>query len=84
MLQRFTYKKLFIMKWTIKAGLSRTYALRQYENIKPMLEIEIEFDTEDKNFDMQKTLLWLKKQCIEYIDKFNPNNDTEFDWELPF
>jgi hypothetical protein len=45
------------MKGTIKAGLSRTYALRQYENIKPMIEIEIEFDTEDKNFDMQKTLL---------------------------
>ena len=72
------------MKGTIKTGLSRTYALRQYENIKPMIEIELVFDTDYKKFYIQKTLLWLKKQCIEYIDKFNPNRDTEFDWELPF
>ena len=49
------------MKGTIKAGLTRTYALRQYENIKPMVEIEVEFDTEkEKDFDMEKTLMALK------------------------
>lgn len=68
------------MKWTIKAGLTRTYALRQYENIKPMVEIEIEFDTEtDKEFDMQKTLEALKIKCEDYIKKFNPEDDS-----LPF
>ena len=68
------------MKWTIKAGLTRTYALRQYENIKPMVEIEIEFDTEtDKEFNMEKTLVILKTKCEEYIKKFNPESD-----ELPF
>lgn len=68
------------MKGTIKAGLSRTYALRQYENIKPMVEIEIEFDTEkEKDFDMQKTLEALKIKCEDYINKFNPENQ-----ELPF
>lgn len=68
------------MKWTIKAGLSRTYALRQYENIKPMVEIELEFDTEkDKAFDLEKTLLVLKTKCEDYINKFNPQSD-----ELPF
>jgi len=69
------------MKGTIKAGLSRTYALRQYENIKPMVEIEIEFDTEDKEFDMQKTLDALKIKCEDYIEKFNPKPDND---ELPF
>ena len=68
------------MKWTIKAGLTRTYALRQYENIKPMVEIEIEFDTEkEKDFDMQKTLEALKIKCEDYIRKFNPEDDS-----LPF
>lgn len=68
------------MKWTIKTGLTRTYALRQYENIKPMVEIEIEFDTEkDKTFDLEKTLLALKTKCEDYIKKFNPESD-----ELPF
>ena len=68
------------MKWTIKAGLTRTYALRQYENIKPMVEIEVEFDTEtDKEFDMQKTLEALKIKCEEYINKFNPDDSN-----LPF
>lgn len=69
------------MKGTIKAGLSRTYALRQYENIKPMVEIEVEFDTEDKEFDMQKTLDALKIKCEDYIEKFNPKLDND---ELPF
>ena len=69
------------MKWTIKAGLSRTYALRQYENIKPMVEIEVEFDTEDKEFDMQKTLDALKIKCEDYIEKFNPKPEND---ELPF
>ena len=68
------------MKWTIKAWLTRTYALRQYENIKPMVEIEIEFDTDtDKEFDMQKTLEALKIKCEDYINKFNPD-----DSQLPF
>ena len=68
------------MKWTIKAGLSRTYALRQYENIKPMVEIEVEFDTEkEKDFDMIKTLENLKIKCEDYINKFNPESQ-----ELPF
>lgn len=68
------------MKWTIKTGLTRTYALRQYENIKPMIEIEIEFDTEkDENFNMEKTLVILKTKCEDYINKFNPESD-----ELPF
>lgn len=68
------------MKGTIKAGLTRTYALRQYENIKPMVEIEVEFDTDtDKDFDMQKTLEALKVKCEDYIRKFNPESD-----ELPF
>ena len=68
------------MKWTIKAGLTRTYALRQYENIKPNVEIEVEFDTEkDKTFDLEKTLLVLKTKCEDYINKFNPESD-----ELPF
>lgn len=68
------------MKWTIKTGLTRTYALRQYENIKPMVEIEIEFDTEkDENFNMEKTLVILKAKCEDYIKKFNPESD-----ELPF
>lgn len=69
------------MKWTIKAGLTRTYALRQYENIKPMIEIEIEFDTEkDENFNMEKTLVILKTKCEDYINKFNPEDDSQ----LPF
>lgn len=68
------------MKWTIKAGLSRTFALRQYENIKPMVEIEVEFDTEkEKDFDMEKTLIALKEKCENYIKKFNPEDDS-----LPF
>ena len=69
------------MKGTIKAGLSRTYALRQYENIKPMVEIEVEFDTEDTEFDMQKTLDALKIKCEDYIEKFNPKPEND---ELPF
>lgn len=71
------------MKGTIKAGLSRTYALRQYENIKPMVEIEVEFDTEDKEFDMQKTLDALKIKCEDYIEKFNPKPEID-DSQLPF
>lgn len=68
------------MKGTIKTGLTRTYALRQYENIKPMIEIEIEFDTEkDENFNMEKTLVILKTKCEDYIKKFNPESD-----DLPF
>ena len=68
------------MKWTIKAGLTRTFALRQYENIKPNIEIEIEFDTEkEKDFDMEKTLIALKEKCENYIKKFNPEDDS-----LPF
>lgn len=69
------------MKGTIKAGLSRTYALRQYENIKPVVEIEVEFDTNDKEFDMQKTLDALKIKCEDYIEKFNPKPESD---ELPF
>ena len=69
------------MKGTIKAGLTRTYALRQYENIKPMVEIEVEFDTEkEKDFDMEKTLIALKIKCEDYINKFNPEDDSQ----LPF
>lgn len=72
------------MKGTIKTGLSRTYALRQYENIKPMVEIEIEFDTEkEKEFDMQKTLDALKIKCEDYIEKFNPKPEID-DSQLPF
>lgn len=68
------------MKGTIKAGLTRTYALRQYENIKPMVEIEIEFDTEkEKDFDMQKTLEELKIKCEDYIRQFDPDDSN-----LPF
>lgn len=68
------------MKWTIKAGLTRTFALRQYENIKPMVEIELEFDTDkEKDFNMEKTLVILKTKCEDYINKFNPESD-----ELPF
>ena len=69
------------MKGTIKTGLTRTYALRQYENIKPMIEVEVEFDTEDKDFDMQKTLDALKIKCEDYIEKFNPKPEND---ELPF
>ena len=70
------------MKGTIKAGLTRTYALRQYENIKPMVEIEVEFDTEkEKDFDMEKTLIALKIKCEDYIRKFDPNPEND---ELPF
>jgi hypothetical protein len=68
------------MKGTIKAGLTRTYALRQYENIKPNIEIELEFDTDvDKEFNMEKTLVILKTKCEDYINKFNPESD-----QLPF
>jgi len=68
------------MKWTIKAGLTRTFALRQYENIKPNIEIELEFDTEkDKEFNMEKTLVILKAKCEDYIKKFDPESDN-----LPF
>lgn len=68
------------MKGTIKAGLTRTYALRQYENIKPNIEIELEFDTDvDKDFNMEKTLVILKTKCEDYINKFNPESQ-----ELPF
>ena len=70
------------MKWTLKAGLSRTYALRQYENIKPMVEIELEFDTEDKNFNIIATLDRMKQQCEDYIRQFDPNKDD--DSQLPF
>lgn len=69
------------MKGTIKAGLTRTYALRQYENIKPSLEIEVEFDTKEENFDMKALLNSLKKQCDEYIEKYNPKPEND---ELPF
>lgn len=70
------------MKWTIKAGLTRTFALRQYENIKPMVEIEVEFDTEkEKDFDMLKTLEALKIKCEDYIKKFDPRPEND---ELPF
>lgn len=69
------------MKGTIKAGLTRTYALRQYENIKPNIEIELEFDTDvDKEFNMEKTLVILKTKCEDYINKFNPEDDSS----LPF
>ena len=68
------------MKGIIKAGLTRTYALRQYENIKPNIEIELEFDTDvDKEFNMEKTLVILKTKCEDYINKFNPESD-----QLPF
>jgi len=70
------------MKGTIKAGLSRTFALRQYENIKPMVEIELEFDTDDKTFNMTATLDRMKQQCEDYIRQFDPNK-SEND-ELPF
>ena len=69
------------MKWTIKAGLTRTYALRQYENIKPMIEIELEFDTSDETFNMEKTLVILKSKCEDYIKKFDPKPEND---ELPF
>ena len=68
------------MKTIIKAWLTRTYALRQYENIKPSLEIEVEIDTD--KIDLKKTLEWLKKQCEEYIEKFNPRKEDN--WDLPF
>ena len=70
------------MKWTIKAGLTRTFALRQYENIKPMVEIELEFDTDDKNFNMVATLDRMKQQCEDYIRQFDPK--PEDDSQLPF
>lgn len=69
------------MKGTIKAGLTRTYALRQYENIKPMVEIELEFDTDDKNFNMVATLDRMKQQCEDYIRQFDPKPEND---ELPF
>jgi len=69
------------MKWTIKAGLTRTYALRQYENIKPMVEIEVEFDTDDKNFNMVATLDRMKQQCEDYIRQFDPKPEDD---SLPF
>lgn len=69
------------MKWTIKAGLTRTFALRQYENIKPMVEIELEFDTDDKNFNMVATLDRMKQQCEDYIRQFDPKPEND---ELPF
>ena len=72
------------MKWTIKTGLTRTYALRQYENIKPMIEIEVEFDTNEKDFNWEKTLEALKIKCDKYIDRYNPTKETEYDWPLPF
>lgn len=65
------------MKWTIKAGLTRTYALRQYENIKPNVEIELEYDSDED--DMKKILDYLKTTCEDYIKKFNPEDDS-----LPF
>lgn len=68
------------MKTIIKAWLTRTYALRQYENIKPSLEIEVEIDTD--KIDLKKTLEWLKKQCEDYIEKFNPKHEEN--WDLPF
>ena len=69
------------MKGTIKTGLTRTYALRQYENIKPSIEIEVEFDTKEENFDMKTLLNSLKRQCDEYIEKYNPRPEND---ELPF
>ena len=70
------------MKWTIKCGLTRTFALRQYENIKPNVEIEVEFDTEkEKDFDMEKTLMALKIKCEDYIRRFDPKPEND---ELPF
>ena len=69
------------MKGTIKAGLTRTYALRQYENIKPMVEIELEFDTSDENFNMVATLDRMKQQCEDYIRQFDPRPEND---ELPF
>ena len=68
------------MKAVIKAGLTRTYALRQYENIKPSIDIEVEIDTD--KVDLQKTLESLKKQCENYIEKFNPKKEDN--WDLPF
>jgi len=69
------------MKWTIKAGLTRTYALRQYENIKPMIEIEMEYDSEKD--DIQKILESMKIKCEDYIKKFDPRPEDD-DSQLPF
>ena len=69
------------MKGTIKAGLTRTFALRQYENIKPMVEIEVEFDTDDKTFNMVTTLDALKQKCEDYIRQFDPKPEDD---SLPF
>lgn len=67
------------MKGTIKTGLTRTYALRQYENIKPMIEIEMEYDSEKD--DIQKILESMKIKCEDYIKKFDPRPEND---ELPF
>jgi hypothetical protein len=45
-----------------------------------MVEIELEFDTDkEKDFNMEKTLVILKTKCEDYINKFNPEDDS-----LPF
>ena len=55
------------MKTIIKAWLTRTYALRQYENIKPMVEIEYP----------EKTKLLSVFSIYENLDKIEFFNDEE-------
>jgi len=47
-----------------------------------MVEIELEFDTDDKTFNMVATLDRMKQQCEDYIRQFDPHK-SEND-ELPF
>jgi 6-pyruvoyl-tetrahydropterin synthase len=47
-----------------------------------MVEIEVEFDTDDKTFNMVTTLDALKQKCEDYIRQFDPHQDT--DDSLPF
>ena len=46
-----------------------------------MVEIELEFDTDDKNFNMVATLDRMKQQCEDYIRQFDPKPEND---ELPF
>lgn len=78
------------MELTIKVWNSRTYALRQYENVKPSIEFEATL-TEKEQKDLDAIIAKLKQKCDDYLEQCNPNpkpleaiTKTDDAWPLPF
>lgn len=60
------------MELTIKVWNSRTYALRQYENVKPSIDFEATL-TEKEQKDLDAIIAKLKHKCDDYLEQCNPN-----------